>query len=346
MLASSSPPYFSASILRNDQLAVHLKDAKAALSRRPACPPPTMWVARVEQAAGLLPPGWLCGPCIRRCADRPARDVCAPGLSSLRPESRVCGHAFGVPVGGLMPGAHVALAAEPNAAVNVVARNALAAPDAQLAARTLVTALALCFVACAAPATVGLAARGGHQPLSTGLYTTLQPAVGTPLGHSRRYALISFHYFRRSIATVERREASVPRHGTQGASQAPGVPRHVHAPRVPRKHPHVSRRSAHPSIRVSEAKLQTPGVKNAPRELAGLFDIVRWITKASESAACPGCDAARASASSASLIRDRQELGPRSRVCSAPLRAALRPGHARAAKNRSLWRLVQFSSVL
>src|SRR5215468_611355 len=32
-------------------------------------------------------------------------------------------------------------------------------------------------------------------------------------------------------ATVERREASVPRHGTQGASQAPGVPGHkrVHA---------------------------------------------------------------------------------------------------------------------
>ena len=157
-------------------------------------------------------------PCIRRCADRPARDVCAPGLSSLRPECRVCGHAFGVPVSGLMPGAHVALAAEPNAAVNVVARNALAAPGAQLAARTLVTALALCFVACAAPATVGLAARGGHQPLSTGLYTTLQTAVGTPLGHSRRYPLISFHYFRQGIATVERREASVPRHGTQGAS--------------------------------------------------------------------------------------------------------------------------------
>jgi hypothetical protein len=157
-------------------------------------------------------------PCIRRCADRPTRDVCAPGLSSLRPECRVCGHAFGVPVSGLMPGAHVALAAEPNAAVNVVARNALAAPGAQLAARTLVTALALCFVACAAPATVGLAARGGHQPLSTGLYTTLQTAVGTPLGHSRRYALISFHYFRQGIATVERREASVPRHGTQGAS--------------------------------------------------------------------------------------------------------------------------------
>src|SRR2546430_11905024 len=33
-------------------------------------------------------------------------------------------------------------------------------------------------------------------------------------------------------ATVERREASVPRHGTQGASQAPGLLRHVQAPRV------------------------------------------------------------------------------------------------------------------
>ena len=30
-------------------------------------------------------------------------------------------------------------------------------------------------------------------------------------------------------ATVERREASVPRHGMQGASQAPGLPRHVQA---------------------------------------------------------------------------------------------------------------------
>jgi len=30
-------------------------------------------------------------------------------------------------------------------------------------------------------------------------------------------------------ATVERREASVPRYGTQGASQAPGLPRHVQA---------------------------------------------------------------------------------------------------------------------
>jgi hypothetical protein len=45
----------------------------------------------------------------------------------------------------------------------------------------------------------------------------LSIAAGTPLGHSRRYPLISLNYFRDCIAT-ERREASVPRHGTQGAS--------------------------------------------------------------------------------------------------------------------------------
>src|SRR5262249_58127135 len=33
------------------------------------------------------------------------------------------------------------------------------------------------------------------------------------------------------------------------------------APRVPRKRPNVSRRSAHPSIRVGEAKSQNPGAK-------------------------------------------------------------------------------------
>ena len=47
-------------------------------------------------------------------------------------------------------------------------------------------------------------------------------------------------------------------------------------PRVPRTHPNVSRRSAHPSIRVSEAKEQTLGAENAPREREGLFDIVRY----------------------------------------------------------------------
>src|SRR5215831_12858956 len=37
-----------------------------------------------------------------------------------------------------------------------------------------------------------------------------------------------------------------------------------------RWHPNVSRRSAHPSFRVSEAKVQAPGAKNAPRERGGV----------------------------------------------------------------------------
>src|SRR6266436_2684234 len=73
-------------------------------------------------------------------------------------------------------------------------------------------------------------------------------------------------------ATVERREASVPRHGTQGASQAPGVSRHDTPHGCSAEHPNVSRRSAHPSIRVGEATMQTPGAKNAPRERDGLFE--------------------------------------------------------------------------
>src|SRR5262249_37745055 len=51
-----------------------------------------------------------------------------------------------------------------------------------------------------------------------------------------------------------------------------------HAPRVP-LHPNVSRRSAHPSIRVGEAKIANPGRRHAPRERDGLFEIVRWITR-------------------------------------------------------------------
>jgi hypothetical protein len=51
------------------------------------------------------------------------------------------------------------------------------------------------------------------------------------------------------IATVERREASVPDRGTQGASK--------------RLVCRVSRRSAHPSIGVSEAKRQNPGARRA-----------------------------------------------------------------------------------
>src|SRR5262252_9942291 len=78
------------------------------------------------------------------------------------------------------------------------------------------------------------------------------------------------------IATLERREASVPRYGKQGASQAPGTLRYGVPHGCSAEHPNVSRRSAHPSIRVSEATMQTPGAKNAPRERDGLFDIVRW----------------------------------------------------------------------
>jgi hypothetical protein len=63
-----------------------------------------------------------------------------------------------------MTGVHVALATEPKAAVHVMARNVLAASGAQLAARALAAELvALRFVACAAPATVGLAAGCWHR---------------------------------------------------------------------------------------------------------------------------------------------------------------------------------------
>src|SRR2546426_4845208 len=78
---------------------------------------------------------------------------------------------------------------------------------------------------------------------------------------------------------------------------------------------------------VSEAKRQSPGAAMRARERDGLFDIVRWeLRNPAVGIACPGRDAARAQRSGASLIRDRQRLR-RSRVCSAPLRAALRPGH-------------------
>ena len=78
---------------------------------------------------------------------------------------------------------------------------------------------------------------------------------------------------------MERREASVPRHGTQGASQAPGTPRYGVPHGCSAEHPNVSRRSAHPSIRVGEAKVQAPGAENAPRERDGLFDIVSWLKR-------------------------------------------------------------------
>src|SRR5215470_2201926 len=80
---------------------------------------------------------------------------------------------------------------------------------------------------------------------------------------------------RPKTAAVERREASVPRHGTQGASQAPGVPRYGTPHGCPLAPERLSALRP-PSLRVSEATMQTPGADNAPRERDGLFEIVRW----------------------------------------------------------------------
>src|SRR5262249_51606270 len=73
----------------------------------------------------------------------------------------------------------------------------------------------------------------------------------------------------------ERREAGVPRMGTQGASLGAWPAPIVQAQRMPRKHPYVSRRSATPSWGLREAKKQNPGAKNAPRERDGLCEIER-----------------------------------------------------------------------
>src|SRR5215467_3607501 len=91
---------------------------------------------------------------------------------------------------------------------------------------------------------------------------------------------------RPKTATVERRESSVPRHGTQGASLGAWRAAAKARSRASSTHegtPHGCRCTrtflgAPPTPRfgVSEAKLQTPGAKNAPRERDGLFDIVRW----------------------------------------------------------------------
>ena len=80
------------------------------------------------------------------------------------------------------------------------------------------------------------------------------------------------------IATVERREASVPRHGTQGASQAPGVPRHKRVHRPPGVPPSTrTSLGAPPTPRSGwRSKVAKPRARrHAPRERDGLFDIVR-----------------------------------------------------------------------
>jgi len=59
----------------------------------------------------------------------------------------------------------------------------------------------------------------------------------------------------------ERREAGVPRMGTQGASLGAWPAPIVQAQRMPRKHPYVSRRSATPSSGRAKQRGKTPGAK-------------------------------------------------------------------------------------
>jgi hypothetical protein len=131
------------------------------------------------------------------------------------------------------------------------------------------------------PSSSSLAAARLHGPLSTWLYTALQTTVGTLLGHPRRYPLISLHYFRCDIATVERREASVPRHGTQGASL--GAWRAASSARSRASLTHqgtpngcrctrTSLGALLPSVRGDRSKrCKSPGAENAPRERGGAF---------------------------------------------------------------------------
>ena len=74
------------------------------------------------------------------------------------------------------------------------------------------------------------------------------------------------------IATVERREAGVPRHGTQGASLGAWPAALRAGPTGASQAPDDSRRSATPSIGVAKPKFQNPGAQNAPRERGRLFD--------------------------------------------------------------------------
>jgi hypothetical protein len=77
---------------------------------------------------------------------------------------------------------------------------------------------------------------------------------------------------RPKTATVERREASVPRHGTLGAWRAALCARPTGAAAPER----FSALRPPLDSGVSEARMQTPDAKNAPRERDGLFDIVSW----------------------------------------------------------------------
>src|SRR5713101_5735548 len=75
------------------------------------------------------------------------------------------------------------------------------------------------------------------------------------------------------IAKAERREARVPPLRDAGRFASARRAASWHANRVP-KHPGACRRSAHPSLGVSEGRSQTPGA-NAPRERKVLTDLGR-----------------------------------------------------------------------
>jgi hypothetical protein len=75
---------------------------------------------------------------------------------------------------------------------------------------------------------------------------------------------------------VERREASVPRHGTQGASLGAWRAALRARPRVFRRAPERLSALRPPLDGVSEAKRQSPDAAMRARERDGLFDIVRF----------------------------------------------------------------------
>src|SRR5438128_1465294 len=80
-------------------------------------------------------------------------------------------------------------------------------------------------------------------------------------------------------ATVERREASVPRHGTQGASQAPRKRLACRVMCRPNGCLARTRTSLGAPLTLDSgwrSKVARPGRRHAPRERDGLFDIVRW----------------------------------------------------------------------
>src|SRR5262249_52965321 len=124
----------------------------------------------------------------------------------------------------------------------------------------------------------GVASRGsGSQPPATGARHLAPrhyaPRARRPLAHPDASPGREPRAPGPKSPRWERREAGVPRRGTQGASaEAPCLPpRAGHGCLASTRRPPALR---HPSFRVREAKVSKPGRKNAPRERDGLFDIM------------------------------------------------------------------------